>query len=139
LCAYLAWPKSALKINSAAPSNAATTTEKDKNHTEKVVVDKNLSHKFRKGDRSKLTSRTKEAIMKTNSSSKLPNDNDTKLTSQGAAEVPQTSKSSEGKRKVGKNKHASVYQKPWKKAQNNRMFPLIIHWPSFMNENYFLY
>jgi hypothetical protein len=77
--------------------------------------------------------------MKTNSSSKLPNDNDTKLTSQGAAEVPETSKSSEGKRKVGKNKHASVYQKPWKKARNNRMFPLIIHWPSFMNENYFLY
>ncbi|XP_021302684.1 nucleolin-like isoform X3 [Sorghum bicolor] len=119
LCAYLAWPKSALKVNSATPSNAATTTEKDKNHTEKVVVDKNLPHKFQKGDKSKLTSRTKEAIMKTNSSSKLPNDNDTKLTSQGAAEVPQTSKSSEGKRKVRKNKHASQYQNPWKKAQNN--------------------
>lgn len=77
--------------------------------------------------------------MKKKSSSKLPNDNDTKLTSQGAAEVPQTSKSSEGKRKVGKNKHASVYQKPLKKAINNRMFPLIIHRPSFYEENYFLY
>lgn len=120
LCAYLAWPKSASKVNSAAPSNAATATEKDKTHTEKILVDIDLQHKFQKGDKSKLTSQTKEAIMKKKKSSKLPNDNDTKLTSQGAAEVPQTSKSSEGKRKVGKNKHASVYQKPLKKAINNR-------------------
>ncbi|TKV94293.1 hypothetical protein SEVIR_9G284500v4 [Setaria viridis] len=119
LSACLARPKSGLKVNSSAASEGATTSKKEKGHTGKAVIDTGSPHKLPKGNKNNLTSRTKEVLVKMNSPSKLSNDYDLKLTTQGAAEVLQTSKPSEGNRDVGKNRNASVNQKPSKKARNN--------------------
>ncbi|CAN6311487.1 unnamed protein product [Urochloa humidicola] len=116
LSACLARPKSGLNVNSGAASEGATS-KKEKGRAGKVVVDKDSPHKIPKGYKSNLTSQT---TVKANSPSELPNDYDIKLISQGAAEVLQASKPSEGKRKVGKNKNASVNKKISKKARNNR-------------------
>ncbi|CAN6288461.1 unnamed protein product [Urochloa humidicola] len=122
LSACLARPKSGLKVNSGAASEGATTSKKEKGHSGKVVIDKGSPHKLPKGNKNNLTSQRKEVLVKANSPSDIPNDYDIKLTSQGAAEVLQTSKPSEVKRKVAKNKNASINKKPSKKARNNRNF-----------------
>ncbi|TVU31191.1 hypothetical protein EJB05_22869, partial [Eragrostis curvula] len=114
LSACLARPKN------GATSEGATSSKKEDDEAKKFCVDKNSLQKLPKGNKSRLTSSTKEVVVKKNAPSKLPRGNDRKRTSQEAAEEPQTSKSSEGERKLGKNKNTSVNQRQSKKARNNR-------------------
>ncbi|KAK3153504.1 hypothetical protein QOZ80_2BG0175070 [Eleusine coracana subsp. coracana] len=90
LSACLARPKN------GAISGSAMTSKKKNDHREKA----------------------KEVGVKKNAPSKLLKDNKRKITSQDAAEVQQTSQPSEGERKLGKNKNASVNQRASKKARN---------------------
>ncbi|GJN20365.1 hypothetical protein PR202_gb07735 [Eleusine coracana subsp. coracana] len=112
LSACLARPKN------GAISGSAMTSKKKNDHREKVCVDSNSLQKLPIGYKGKLSSQAKEVGVKKNAPSKLLKDNKRKITSQDAAEVQQTSQPSEGERKLGKNKNASVNQRASKKARN---------------------
>ncbi|CAM0949404.1 unnamed protein product [Alopecurus aequalis] len=86
--------KGGFKVNSGATSKDANSSIKKKDQKKEVMVKKS-SHKFPKGDVSKLTSQLDE-------------------------EVPQASNLYKGKRKAGKTENTAVNERLLKKARKNR-------------------